>query len=124
MGKKQKPAPKASTAPPGTVLGNLLQAHGFAAREKAAEAGEAGLDLSQIGKLVVRRERKGHGGKTVTLISGLPAPRLDLLARALRKGLGCGATVENGIIVLQGDIPERAQSWLASHGARQIVLGN
>ena len=109
------------------TLAELLKAKGFAESATAGEASpgpaaanEAGIELSTAGKMVLRRERKGRGGKTVTLVSGLtlPAPRLELLAKALRKGLGCGAVVEQGSIVLQGDMVERAREWLGRHGAR------
>jgi translation initiation factor 1 len=113
------------------ALAAVLKARGFA--ESAAPEGgsvtpkqaEAPIELAAAGKLVLRRERKGRGGKTVTLLSGLtlPAARLELLARALRKGLGCGATVEQGSIVLQGDLVERAREWLEKHGASKVVAG-
>jgi len=75
---------------------------------------------------VLRRERKGRGGKTVTLLSGLALPpaRLDALARALRTALGCGARVDGATIVLQGDLAPRAEAWLRAHGAQQVVRGN
>jgi translation initiation factor 1 len=84
------------------------------------------MDLGGCGKLVVRRERKGHGGKTATTIAGLalPARDLDRLARALRHALGCGASVDGDRLVVQGDQMARVRSWLAAHGARRVVLGN
>jgi translation initiation factor 1 len=107
------------------ALAELLKAKGFAetisptAGLSPSLSREADFDLSNAGKIVLRRERKGRGGKTVTLVTGLTlsAPRLELLARALRKSLGCGSTVEQGAIVLQGDIIVRAQQWLLKHGA-------
>ena len=107
----------------GTALGALLKAKGFQATPPVARAAD---DLSGAGKIVLRRERKGRGGKTVTVVSGLalsPA-RLAELARALRKGLGCGSTVEGETIVLQGDIADRTQQWLIAHGATKIVRGS
>ena len=105
-----------------------LQAKGFTESAHtevpttASNSPDTEINLSHAGTIVLSRERKGHGGKTVTLISGLtlPAPRMDILARALRKGLGCGATVEQGKIMLQGDIVERAREWLAKHGATTV----
>jgi translation initiation factor 1 (eIF-1/SUI1) len=84
------------------------------------------MDLGGCGKVVVRRERKGHAGKTATIIAGLglAARDLDRLARALRRGLGCGVSVDCDRLVVQGDQTARVQSWLAAHGARRIVLGN
>ena len=115
------------------LLADKLNEKGFAASapEETPESSPASLAdaltaLTRAGKIVLRREHKGRGGKTVTIASGLnlSATELDTLARAMRKGLGCGSIVENGAIVLQGDIPERAQTWLHDHGATKIVLGN
>jgi translation initiation factor 1 len=125
MGKQEERKP-AGKAPADTRLAELLAARGYENTAEPAPAATDPLDLSTQAKLVVRRERKGRGGKTVTLVSGLAlsAPRLEALARAMRKGLGCGSTVEDDTIVLQGDIVPRAQEWLAKHGAKKIVLGN
>jgi translation initiation factor 1 len=79
------------------------------------------------GKIVVARTRKGRGGKTVTLVSGMSArgEALDALARDLRQALGCGAAVEDGErIVVQGDQVSRVRELLASMGARRIVVGS
>lgn len=53
----------------------------------------------------VRREKKGRGGKTVTVIAGLPMIGNDLkrLAKQLKKRCGGGGAVKDGSIELQGD---------------------
>ena len=53
----------------------------------------------------VSRETHGRGGKGVSVITGLPLtqPQLDELARQLKKRCGCGGTVRNGAIEIQGD---------------------
>ncbi|MHB9130036.1 MAG: translation initiation factor [Armatimonadota bacterium] len=115
-----------------TALADLLKAKGFAPEaepEKPAAApkvAKAPFDLTRAEKIILRREKKGRGGKTVTIVSGLnlPANQLDELAKAMRKGLGCGAVTESGTVVLQGDIQERADKWLREHGAKKIVRGN
>jgi translation initiation factor 1 len=83
-------------------------------------------DLSRSGQLVVRRERKGHGGKTVTVIDGLKlsVPQLETAARLLRKALGCGSRVDDGRIVLQGDLTSAAEAWLRARGASRVTRGN
>jgi translation initiation factor 1 len=93
--------------------------------EPASLTGDPPLDLAACGKLVLRRERKGRGGRTVTVIAGLllPAPGLAEVARRLRRALGCGASVEGDTIVLQGDLGERAAEWLTARGARRVVRG-
>lgn len=135
MEKKEQHKPPA----PGTIdqrpspLAELLRERGFAESAAAppppastAKPDALGVLLARAGKLILRREKKGHGGKTVTLLSGLdlrPA-EYELLAKALRKGLGCGSTVEEKTIVLQGDIQQRAETWLRAHGATKVIQGN
>jgi len=118
---------------PNAALADLLKAKGFEASADAPKTppvttnapkpGE--INLAKCGKLVVRRERKGRSGKTVTLVSGIErAPaQIEEIARALRKSLGCGSTAEGKTIVLQGDIVDRAQAWLQAHGATTVVQG-
>ena len=113
----------------GNSLGDLLKARGVTVSAPPPPAGKpaAGtIDLSRCGKLVLRRERKGRGGKTATVIEGLglkPAA-LDRTLGALRKALGCGGNLEAERIILHGDLPERAEVWLRAHGAQRTVIGN
>lgn len=78
------------------------------------------------GKLIVRHERKGRGGKTVTVVQGvaLAGEALQAFARSLKKALGCGATLEGNNIVLHGDLVDRVTAYLAKYGAEQIVRGS
>jgi len=50
-------------------------------------------------------EKKGHGGKTVTLVRGMRDPQ-DV-ADFLKKKLGSGAKVRDGAVIIQGDLRER-----------------
>lgn len=70
------------------------------------------------GKVRVRRESKGRGGKTVTVISGLPltAKELDETARQLRKACGVGGAVKEGVIEIQGDQQDKVMQWLVGRG--------
>jgi translation initiation factor 1 len=74
-------------------------------------------------KVVVRRERKGHGGKTVTIVEGIVPAQRETLVGEMKKAFGCGARVEGESIVLQGDIADRAYVWLEKRGAKKIVRG-
>jgi translation initiation factor 1 len=53
----------------------------------------------------VGRETQGRAGKGVTTITGLPLSPKDIeaLATKLKKRCGCGGTVREGIIEIQGD---------------------
>jgi translation initiation factor 1 len=57
------------------------------------------------GGVRVGRETKGRKGKGVTVISGLPlaTDALQQLASDLKKRCGCGGTVKDGVIEIQGD---------------------
>jgi len=79
-------------------------------------------------KLVVRRERTGRRGKTVTRISGFGATvagdALQTWARRMKRELGCGGSVEDEDIILAGDLVERAARWLEAAGVSRVVRGN
>jgi translation initiation factor 1 len=70
----------------------------------ACRAQAAGAVLGD-GKVRVSRQSKGRGGKTVTLVKGLPLDALALaaLGKQLRTACGCGGTVKDGVIEVQGD---------------------
>ena len=75
-------------------------------------------------KVVVRKEKKGHGGKTVTVVQGVLPSARDETATALKKSLGCGARVDDdGTIVVQGDLLERVIAFFEAQGAKKIVRG-
>lgn len=71
-------------------------------------------------RLAVRVEKKGRGGKTVTLVEGFlgPAAELQALARELRKKAGAGGAVKGGRIEIQGDKRELVAAELAARGYR------
>lgn len=76
------------------------------------------------GKIVVAKSRKGRGGKTVTLVGGVTgsADECRDLARELGKALGCGASLEEGTIVVQGEHTLRVKQLLEARGAKRIVV--
>lgn len=78
------------------------------------------------GKIVIRRQRKGHGGKTVTCVEGLrlPMDELEQFAKDARTALGCGGHVDGDVLVLAGEQAPRVEAWLRERGAKKIVIGN
>ena len=76
-------------------------------------------------RAVVRLERSGRSGKEVTVVEGLGLAEAELLAwlSALRRGLGCGGTVEDGNLVLQGDHRRKLPDLLLRRGVRRVSKG-
>ena len=70
------------------------------------------------GVVRVSRETKGRGGKAVTVVRGvtLDAPAVAALAKRLRTACGCGGTVKDGTIEVQGDHCERVMDALRKEG--------
>ncbi len=72
-------------------------------------------------KIVVRRETKGRGGKTVTRVSGITAAHREAMAARMKKALGCGASIEGDDLLLLGSLVDRAADWLEAEGAKRVV---
>ena len=76
-------------------------------------------------RAVVRMERKGRGGKEVTVVDklGLRATELEEWCRALKQALGCGGAVDGELIVLQGDLRARLPAALTARGVEKVTIG-
>jgi translation initiation factor 1 len=66
----------------------------------------------------LRMEKAGRGGKTVTVVDGLPrnAAFLQALGQELKRFCGTGGTVLESGIELQGDLRDRVREVLAKKG--------
>ena len=66
----------------------------------------------------LRMEKKGRGGKTVTVVDNLPnnAAFLKDLCQDLKRACGTGGTAAEDAIELQGDLRERVRELLLSKG--------
>ena len=73
----------------------------------------------------VSRERKGRGGKTVSIITGVKSPESgrQTLLKLLKNKLGTGGTLEDETIVIQGDHRERIVEILNELGYKAKVAG-
>ncbi len=73
----------------------------------------------------LRREVKGRGGGTVIVISGIPLSATEIkdLAGALKKKCGCGGTVKEGIIEIQGDHRDALLAELQARGFKVKLAG-
>lgn len=70
------------------------------------------------GVVRVSHQTKGRGGKSVTVVKGLALDpvTLALLGKQLRTACGCGGTVKDGVIEIQGDHCELVMEALRMHG--------
>ncbi|MBM3854437.1 MAG: translation initiation factor [Verrucomicrobia bacterium] len=78
------------------------------------------------GRVDIRRETGGRGGKTVTVIDGfvgIGLPEKEQLAKKLRAACGCGGTVKDGAIEIQGDQRETAGRIMREAGFRPVLAG-
>ena len=68
----------------------------------------------------VRLDRKGRGGKTVTVIEGMQMPRKDMksLLRQLKAKLGTGGAVKDTLIEIQGQHCDVIMAALKKMGYR------
>ena len=110
----------------GTEPGEAAAAEPMAAEpvhSSPADAGEPGrLDLGK--RLVVRRQKKGQGGKVVTHVQGLPVEQLDSLVTRVKRELGCSGRIDSGVLVVGTGDHARVSAWLGKLGATRVALGN
>ena len=66
----------------------------------------------------LRMEKKGRGGKTVTVVYDLPNNETFLkdLAQELKRACGTGGAVADNTVELQGDLRDRVREYLAKKG--------
>lgn len=76
--------------------------------------------MKNDGIVRVQRESKGRGGKTVSVIYGLPlkGDSLAEFASMLKQKCGTGGTVKDGVVLIQGDNVDRIIALLESDGYR------
>lgn len=73
----------------------------------------------------ILRERKGRGGKTVTVVRDLQLTPQDLkkLAKQLKQTCGSGGTIKDGAIEIQGDHREKVAATLNKLGYKTKFVG-
>jgi translation initiation factor 1 len=76
-------------------------------------------------KVLVKLDRKGRRGKSVTLVEGIvaDAAALEAVAKKLKAACGSGGTVKEGRIELQGEHREKVLALLTELGYRPKPSG-
>ena len=78
------------------------------------------------GRVDVLRTTAGRGGKTVTVAKnfvGIGMPEKEALCKKMRSMAGCGGTVKDGAIEIQGDQREVVARVLREAGFRPVMAG-
>ncbi|HIE0912930.1 TPA: stress response translation initiation inhibitor YciH [Serratia marcescens] len=77
------------------------------------------------GIVCIQRQTSGRKGKGVCLIAGidLDDAALDKLAAELKKKCGCGGSVKDGIIEIQGDKRDLLKQLLEAKGMKVKLAG-
>ena len=93
--------------------------------QTAQDAPEADTLAPEKQRLVVRIDRRRRAGKQVTLVDGFVGRAADLaaLAKTLKTKCGVGGTVEEGQILIQGDLRDKLVTLLSGMGY-QVKRGN
>src|SRR5436190_8145404 len=73
-------------------------------------------DAPDDGVVRLFRERGGRGGKTVTVVRGLPTKDVEARAVELKRMCGAGGVVRDGTVEIQGDHRERIAEHLRGLG--------
>src|SRR5258708_32075271 len=83
---------------------------------RCGQASSEAVPARPVAKL--RMEKKGRGGKTVTVVFGLPnnAAFLRDLTQQLKRACGTGGTATEEGVELQGDLRERVREFLLGKG--------
>lgn len=90
-------------------------------KDAKAKASPPGFPHDGIVRL--SREKGGRGGKTVTVVRGLPAADLEAQAADLKRLCGAGGTLRDGAIEIQGDHRERIAERLRGRGYTVKLAG-
>lgn len=103
-----------------SALGSLLSSGELPDAEPMAQAQDPAPSHSPSGRIVITYERKGRGGKEVTIASGfeLDHEELSQLASWLKQKLGAGGSARGGEILIQGDRRDRLAELLRQKGYR------
>lgn len=96
------------------------------AASKPAPAGAKVAPAKNRGRVDIKRTTAGRGGKTVTLVTGFVGIGLlekEQLAKKMRNACGCGGTVKDGDIEIQGDQRDKIATILTEAGFRPVFAG-
>jgi len=81
---------------------------------------EAPQQRWKMGRVVLQRETAGRGGKVVIVVkdfaSHLPQSVIETIGKRLRSACGCGGTVRERRVEIQGDQVAKIRAALEAEG--------
>ncbi|MEO8428673.1 MAG: translation initiation factor [Verrucomicrobiota bacterium] len=92
----------------------------------APPAAESTAPRKNRGRVDIKRQTAGRGGKTVTVVTGfvgIGLPEKEKLAKQIQKACGTGGTVKDGGIEIQGDKRPEVARILTEAGFRPVFAG-
>ena len=105
-------------------LGNLPA--GPAPAPASASVRGKPLEERKRGRVEIRREKAGRGGKIVTTLSGftgISTQEKETIAKDLQRRCGCGGSVKAGVMEIQGDQREPSAEELRKRGFQPVLAG-
>jgi translation initiation factor 1 len=94
----------------------LVYSTGDGDQRKRPAAKTTAPELPRDGVVRIFRGKGGRGGKTMSIVRGLPPRDVDKVAKDLKKHCGSGGTVKDGAVEIQGDHREKIAARLESQG--------
>ena len=82
----------------------------------------------KVSKLLMKQsiriwlEKKGRGGKSVSIVTGLRIPKdeVNQIAKDLKKLCGVGGSVKNNEIIIQGEKRDKILDYFKSRGVSDV----
>jgi translation initiation factor 1 len=80
-------------------------------------------ELPRDGVVRIFRDKGRRGGKTVTVVRGLPPKDVEAVAADLKRHCGAGGSAKNGAVEIQGDHREKVAARLQAQGYQVKLAG-
>ncbi len=103
--------------------GRLVYSTDGGDRRRKRRVSNPELTLPNDGIVRIFRETGGRGGKTMTVVRGLPSGELGHIASELKRRCGSGGAVKAGAVEIQGNHREKAAALLEQMGYRVKLAG-
>jgi translation initiation factor 1 len=94
-------------------------------KKKPVKADTQPTGYPNDGTIRIQREVKGHKGKIVTAVFGVPLENEELqkFAKTLKRRCGAGGSVKDRVIVIQGDHRHTLLDEIKKHGYTAKLAG-